>query len=461
MGTWGAYNAWSSPAIPYLTSNSSSFPITDIQGGWIISFYNLGDLLGGLINPLFIDSIGRKSTLLLFSLPGLVGWILIIFAENYVYLYIGRIIAGIGQGSTYNSLVIYLTEISEKNIRGILVNMIMISLSISVFVFTSIAAYTSYEVLNLISASLPVIFLLTFPFLPETPYYYLLRGRDADALKSLMKLRGISSPDKLDSDIKEIKLIIDENQRLKKSSFQELISDRCNRKGLMIMLSMKLTQQMSGMVAISSYAEEIFSYSSPNIKPGIQVMIITGVASLAALTTNIVIDRFMRRVLILFSGLVVSICLGSVGIFFFMDLQLEADVSCIKWLPLVALNILQVMYLFGIGTIPYIVQGEIFPINVKSAAVASGMIMGSTFAFGVSAGFKTMSIHAGIYTTFWFLAVFTFFGTFFTYWNMPETKGMTLEEIQAIQNPEINQKLALMRKANVAVNKTGNAQIFE
>ncbi|XP_033225701.1 facilitated trehalose transporter Tret1-like [Belonocnema kinseyi] len=315
MATWGSYGAWPSPAIPYLTSNSSAFLVTAKQGSLIISLYNLGDLLGGLINPLFIDRIGRKYTLLLFSLPGLIGWILIILANNYVYLYIARFIAGVGHGGTFNSLVMYLTEIAEKSIRGILVNMMHISLN-----------------------------------------------------------------------------------------------------------------------------------------AGVQVIILHGIELLACFGTHVMIERLNRRTLFLSTGLLASLCLGSVGIFFFMELYLEADVSSISFLPLVALVCFQIVYQFGIGTIPYIVQGELFPINVKGNAVACGMVMGSCFALGTTASYNALSNAAGIYTSFFFFATTALFGSVITFWIMPETKGRSLEEIQAMQNPKLKEKLDSERNNNKSLN---------
>ncbi|XP_033225699.1 facilitated trehalose transporter Tret1-like [Belonocnema kinseyi] len=445
MAVYGSYSAWTSPAIPHLTSVNSTFPVTDAQGGWIVSLLMLGDLIGGLIIPLFIDRIGRKYTLLLFTLPGLIGWILIIFAKNYLYLYLARFIAGIGEGGIYTTLVIYLTEISEKNIRGALVNMINLSLSVSIFIFSSIAAHTSYMTLNLASASLPIIFIIMFPLLLETPYYYLMKGRNNEALQSLMKLRGINEPEKLETDISEMKLAIDEDRKLSKSGFMELISKSYNRKGLLIVFFMKLTQFLSGIVAISAYAQEIFSESSPSLNPKFQVMILTGFPILATLVTNIVIDRFNRRTLFLTTGLLAAVCLGSIGSFFFMQLYLKADVSSIKLLPLVSLVVFYAVYMLGFGTIPYIVQGELFPISVKGNAVTIGMIVGAFFAFGTSAGYSAVSNAVGTYTTFWSFASAVLFGSVVTYWITPETKGMTLEEIQAIQNPEIKKKLELER----------------
>ncbi|XP_033226584.1 facilitated trehalose transporter Tret1-like [Belonocnema kinseyi] len=452
MAAWGSFIAWPSPAIPHLTSNSSAFPVTKEQGSLIISLYNLGDLFGGLINPLFIDRIGRKYTLLLFSLPGLVGWILIIFANNCVYLYIARFIAGVGQGSTFNSLVIYLTEISEKSIRGILINMMHMSMITGIFVFTIVATYTSYNVLNFASATLPILFLLMFPFLPETPYYYLMKGRNEDSMKCLMKLRGICDPNQLTSEIDEMRLAIEEEKKLKTSNFRELINKSHNRRGLLIIFFLKMTQLLSGIVAILAYAQEIFAKSNLSINPGVQVIIVNGISLLACFATHVIIERFNRRTLFLSTGLLASLCLGSVSLFFFMELYLEADVSSISFVPLVALVCFQIVYQFGLGTVPYIVQGELFPMNVKGSAVACGMVMGSCFAFATTAGYSVLSNAAGIYTTFFFFATTALLGSVITFWIMPETKGRSLEEIQAMQNPKLKEKLDSERKINKSVN---------
>ncbi|XP_051155508.1 facilitated trehalose transporter Tret1-like [Leptopilina boulardi] len=441
MVGWGGCQAWTSPSIPYLTGNNSPYPVTEEQGAWIVSIFYIGDLFGAFLNPFFIDRIGRKNTLILFAFPGLIGWGMIIFAKNYIYLYAARIIMGIGQGSTYNSLVIYLAEISEKKVRGILINMIPASNFIGLFVCTSVAAFKSYEFLNYFTASLLIFFIMTYPLLIETPYYHLLCGRHDDAMKSLMKLRGIDDPKLLDLEIREMTLTI--NDRKLKSSWRELFIKKHNQRGLIIMFWIKITQMMTGIGPISANAQEIFSYSDlSNINAGVQVMIFNGISLFASLTTNAVIERFKRRTLFLTTALISSFCLGTVGTVFFMILyQKTNDISIIKWFPLISLVIFQVAHVVGIGTVPYIIQGEIFPVNVKGAAVSCGMTMGSILIFITSAGYKFLSIAAGVYTTFWIFAISCFFLSIFTFSIMPETKGMTLEDILALRDPEMKIKL--------------------
>ncbi|XP_051155561.1 facilitated trehalose transporter Tret1-like [Leptopilina boulardi] len=442
-----SYNVWSSPSIPHLTSKKFKFSVTEEQIIWIVSLYNVGDIFGAILNPLFIDRIGRKNTLLLLSLPSLIGWGLIIFAQNYIYLYIARLFGGISKASAFNSLSIYLTEISDKNVRGMLVNMMHISLYIGVFVFTTIGAFASYETLNISSVSILIIFILIISFLPETPYYYLLQGRRADAMKCLMKLRGISSSDKLEPEIREMELVIDEDKKNTKTfAFLELFTKSYNRKGLIIMFFMRATMMLSGIVAITAFAEDIFSQNSLPIKPGVQVMIYNGITLPATLCTGFFIDKINRRILFSATSMLGSFCLGSVGLFFFLKYYLMTETSSIAWLPVVALTLLQIFFISGFGIIPHISIGEFFSIKVKGSAVSLGRILISVINFATTAGYKPLSNSFGIYTTFWIFASLTFVGSLVTYWITPNTTGMTLEEIQAMQNPELENKLNLERK---------------
>ena len=441
MVACGIYQAWSSPSVPHLTSKESPFPVTDDQGTWIVSLFLIGDLLGSLFNPIFIDRIGRKYTLLISALLLLIGWFLIVLAENYVWLYLARFIGGLGQGSIFNSLVIYLAEISEKRIRGTLINIMRVGKYIGIFISSTIAAYLPYKILNLSSIGITTFVVIIVLLLPETPYFYLMKGRDGEAIKCLMRLRGLSNPDSLNSELKQMKMTIVEDQKSSKTGFRELIGKSYNRKGLLILICLKVTQLLTGYGAIIYYAQEILSFSGSSVEPGVGVMIVTGIQLLASLAAIVVIDRIGRRKLLLASGLTDAFSLFAVGFFFFVQVYLRDYASYITWLPLGGLILYQVAFALGIGIIPYVLLGELFPISVKGAAVASALVIGSIFNFATSAGFKVLNKTIGIYTTFWLFAVIALVGSVLTFSITPETRGMTLEEIQAMQNPKIKKNL--------------------
>lgn len=434
-----------------MKSNDSNFLVTDSQGGWIISIYHFADIIGALLNIFFIDRIGRKLSLLLSGIPAVISWILIIYAENYVYILIAKLISGIGQGVTYNALVIYLAEIAEKDIRGTLVSIMRTIQCLFYFALAAVGTFFSYEILNLSALSVPVLFLIVFSFMPESPYFLLLQGRDEDAMKSLMKLRGMSDSKTLRVDIGEMKLDIEDKQKHKNNSFKELLFKSYNRKCLVIAMCLKLTQVMAGHSAILNYTQEIFSLSGSSISPKISVLILAGIRLISTFGASGIMDRISKRITFLVCGILAAVFLATVGLFFFLKFYVKADVSSITWLPLAALILFEIVYYLGITVIPYILQGELFSMNVKGTAVAFSMIIGSSFSFISNTGYNFISRNAGVYVAFWFYATVACVGSVLTFWITPESNGKTLEEIHAMQNPEMKMKLDLERKSRLVL----------
>ncbi|XP_043474721.1 facilitated trehalose transporter Tret1-like [Leptopilina heterotoma] len=436
---------WNSPGIPHLKSNASDFPVTDTQGGWIISIYHFSDIIGSLLNILLIDRIGRKFSLLLTGIPALIAWILIINAKNYIYVLIAKFIAGIGQGFTYNTVVIYLAEIAEKDIRGSLVAIMRTIQALFHFGLTAVGTFFPYQILNYTCIFIPILFLSTFSFMPESPYFFLLQGRDDDALKSLMRLRGHSNSLVLKKVVREMKLDIEEKERYKTNSVRELFLRNYNRKCMFIVICMKLTQVMAGHSAILNYTQEIFYHSGSSIPPKISVLILSGIVLVSTLAAGVIMDRISKRITFLVSGILSGVFLGAVGIFFFLKFSAKVDVTSITWLPLSSLILYAIVYYLGIAIIPYILQGELFAMNVKGAAVAFGMIIGSCFSFTSNTGYNYISIHAGVYIAFWFYSIVAIIGSVLTFRITPESNRKTLEEIHAMENPEMKRKLELER----------------
>ncbi|XP_043471793.1 facilitated trehalose transporter Tret1-like [Leptopilina heterotoma] len=434
MISCATYRSWPSPSLLYLKSEKSEFHVTDVEGSWIVSLYSIGDFVGCLFSPSLVDRIGRKYTLLVFAIPSLIGCLLITTANNVNYLFVGRFIGGIGHGGIFNLIVIYVSEISEKNIRGILMNIMNIASNIGTCIFTAIGAYLSYQIYNITSITIPILFLATFIFMPESPYFLLMKNRDNDAMASIMKLRGVRNQKSIESELTSIKLSITSfrNQKINKSPLRELFSNRNHRRGLFILLCLKATQFLAGKMVISAYTQEIFGYTDSTLAPEHCVMILGGIDFIAGLVVGGVIERFSRKILLLTSGILTSLCLFICGLFFYLKNQVRLDVTDISWIPLFGLVVYMFAYTLGIGTIPYMVLGEIFPISVKGTAVSIGLMMGSIFSFLVTLTYSYVNHFAGIHTNFWIYAACSFIGAIVNFKLTPETKGKTLEEIQTM-----------------------------
>lgn len=421
--------------------------MTDEQGAWIVSIYNFGDIIGTPLTLLFIDRIGRKYTLLLYGIPAIISWMMIIFANNYIHIYIARLIAGIGHGFVFSTIVIYLAEISDKSSRITLFTIMRVTMSSIGFITTAVGSMSSYEILNVTCLSVPILFVLLFSFMPESPYYLLLKGNEQEAIKCLIKLRHNTdrsyTRESLEFDIKEMKLNIDE-MNCKISALGELLCEKNNRKAMLVVLFLKITQFMSGHLVILGYTVEIFKFSNSSVKPAMAALILAGIRLISSLSAGGVMNFIDIKINFLTSGILGSFCLSVLGMYFYLK-HLGFDVTPLSWLPLTALILFELITYLGIAIIPFIIQGELFPMKVKGVAGVFGTMLGSIYTFASTTGYSSLNEAVGFHASFWLFAFSSLFGSIVTYSIAPETSGKTLEEIQAMHNPEIKKKLELVR----------------
>ncbi|XP_033211571.1 facilitated trehalose transporter Tret1-like [Belonocnema kinseyi] len=395
--------SWSSPSLEYLRSNQSEIVMTVEQGAWITSSPNIGAAIGYMIVPLLMDRVGRKHTLLISAVPQIISWLMIILAHNVVTLCLARIICGLG----YSDL--------------------------GIFLVATMGAYCSYETMNLILLSIPIIYLVSFIFMPESPYFYTMKGRDVECLKSLMRLRGVKNSEEVKSEIELIKVSAVEDQESKVYKLRDLFSGG-NRKGLMIVVFLHAVSMFSGSLAMVAYAHQIFGYSGFFLTASHCYMILGAVKILSGLVATQLIERLGRRMLYITSGICSTLALIIVGIFFLMKLQFKMDVTSISFLPLVGLIIFEIAASVGIGPLPFVLGGELFSVRLKNIAIAVIFITAALAAFLVELIFPIMNKAVGIQVSFLIFAFCCLSGTSFLFYIMPETKGKSLSEIQMILN---------------------------
>ena len=442
---------WTSPALAYLQSAESEIPITKWQSSWINSLLYAGIVCGCAVVPFIIDRLGRKYTYLLFSLFQVFGWLLIIFAQNFSTICAARFCHGFAESALFDFISIYIAEIAEKRIRGILGTILKVSAFLGIFYVGMLGAFVSYKTMNLMCIPVPLIFLSTFPFMPESPYFCLMKGRDEEAEKILMKFRGLKKLKSVKLYIESIKEAMRESKQVKKNTLMDLLSTKIFRKCLVILFFAKATKMLSGAVTIGGYTQSIFSATGFKLEPKYSAVVIYGTQLFASIMAVGFVDRVNRRTLFLISGITCTICLISVGLFFFVKDQLKfCGVFSISWVPLASLILYELGYCSGIGPISYIIPGEIFPVQVKGTAVNLGVIMENLWGFVIGLVFYKLNATVGIYGTFWIFAVCCLIGSISLFCTMPETRGKSLEEIQhELQCKKKWNSLEFSRRCNV------------
>ncbi|XP_031355304.1 facilitated trehalose transporter Tret1-like [Photinus pyralis] len=425
----GMQVTWSSPTLPKLTSDSSPIgvTITTEEGSWVASVFVLSMTLSAPFANISAELLGPKFALLFSALPTFVGWMLCIYANSAAILIVGRCVGGFGAGISVVIIPMYIGEISSKDIRGRLASLYnIVRLCGNLFVLT-VGPYVSYEALTWSCSGVSVIFLFTFAFMPESPYYRAKKGDEVGAKKNLSRLSGIGN---LDDQLQEIKFTI-EHDFNNKGSCLDLITKKDYLFPLAILLVVKTTQQMCGLGAVSSYFQTIIGASHSSITPEVSSMIAGSVQLPTAILAMVLVEKLGRKVLFLTSGIACGLALTAEGVFFYIQNEMHGDLSSISWLPTTALILYLIMNSFGLNAIPYVLMSEMLSTNMKAAALSITMAYGGLTAFLVIKFFMPISISWGMHATFWMFAGFCFVGALCTHFALPETKGRTFDEIQS------------------------------
>ncbi|GAB0094001.1 hypothetical protein DMENIID0001_092010 [Sergentomyia squamirostris] len=178
----------------------------------------------------------------------------------------------------------------------------------------------------------------------------------------------------------------------------------------------------------------LFQAANTGIEAGIATIIVGVMQVVATFVSTTVVDRLGRRILLLSSISVMSICTILLGVYFFLKDQDATQVANLGWLPIVSLCVFIIMFSFGFGPVPWLMMGELFASDVKGFA---GPLAGTTnwlLAFVITKTFSNLVDAIGTGETFWLFSGFSILGLIFVFLIVPETKGQSLTEIQIMLN---------------------------
>ncbi|XP_044593928.1 facilitated trehalose transporter Tret1-like [Cotesia glomerata] len=431
----GVMLCWTSPILmmlqenPVNKENPLGRPISNEEVSWVGGLATAGSVISCLIPGYLADKWGRRVALLISVAPAVLSWVLVFLANRIEFLYASRLISGLAVSFTFGLISIYVGEIAEPSVRGILGSFLQIFLNLGLMIPFGIGPFVSYNNYRIICATLPIVFFIVFFAMPETPYYLAAKGRKEDVIKVLVRLRG-KSREAVEEEAHEIQTAVQEAYS-KKSTIMDLFKVKVNLKAIIICCSLIFIQQLSGITALLVYLPIIFaSCGTFSITPIYQTIIITLVQLIGSCFNPLVIDRLGRKILLVISGIGSSLSLGVLGLFFFLKDVVQTDVSNIGWLPISSLIVFMATYSVGLGPVPWTVVGEILPQEMKSKASTIIIFLSCFMSFIVIKYFVNIVDAFGQYTAFWFFGFFCFLSVPFGAFILPETKNKSLQKIQ-------------------------------
>ncbi|XP_044760532.1 facilitated trehalose transporter Tret1-2 homolog [Coccinella septempunctata] len=433
FATGNAY-AWSSTVLTTLKSNQTGEnplgrPITSFEESWIASLISLGAACGPSLAGFCADKFGRKKTLLTFAIPMLISHIMLSYASTPAEFYIARFILGLGVGSVFTIVPMYIGEIAETETRGFLGCIMGIFLSCGLLFVYSIGPFVNLTNLSIILTLPIILFMITFGiFFPESPYYFVAKNDELAAEISLNKLRNNESSNL--KELSEIKQVVAES-KAGSTSMLSAFKGRSFRKGITITVMLMVFQQFVGITIILSYMEKIFIASGSTISSTTSTMIVALIQWLMVILSSFLVDRWGRRLLLILASAGCALPLFSLGFYFYLK-DKGNDVSSMWWLPILSLVIYIISYNFGLGTLPWALVGELFSTKTKSLASTITATTCLALAFTMTLIFPKMEEIMGLSGAFWFFGGSALKSFVFVLWYVPETKGRTFQEILMI-----------------------------
>ncbi|KAJ4968749.1 hypothetical protein NE237_015450 [Protea cynaroides] len=391
------------------------------------SILTLGAMFGAIMSGKVADLIGRKGAMRISAVFCIAGWFPIYFAKGPLSLDIGRICLGYGIGIFSYVVPVYLAEIAPTNLRGGLtsVNQLMVCCAISFYYIVGIVL--TWRTLALIGVIPCLIHLLGLFFIPESPRWLAKMGREKEFVDSLQQLRGKDF--NISREAAEIEDYVETLRKLPKTRMLDLIQKRYLRSNI-IAVGLMVFQQGGGISGITFYVSKVFV--SAGFSSNIGTITYACLQVIIGTLCTILMDKAGRRSLLLVStsGMVLGCLL--VGTSFYLKAR-ELASHIAPLLAIIGILVYIGTFSVGMGITPWVIMSEIFPINVKGAAGSLATLVNWIGAWAVTYAFNFLMSWSS-YGTFILFAAINALAVLFVAELVPETKGQTLEQIQAAIN---------------------------
>jgi sugar porter (SP) family MFS transporter len=333
----------------------------------------------------------------------------------------------IGLAST--NVPVYLSEVAPSHARGWVVSLFQLAVTVGIVVaYLTDYAFAGVEgwrwMLGLAVAP-ALVFGTGMFFLPETPRWLIRGGQHEVAHRVLVRIRDRDLAD-VNVEIEEIKASL--AQQTESGHWTDLLR-RQVRPALVVGLGLAIFQQITGINTVIYYAPKILQTAGFNSASGaILATVGVGVVNVGmTILAMFLVDRAGRRPLLLvgIAGMIVT--LGVLGLSF----RISNPSGQLAWIAVICLMGYVASFAISLGPIFWLLIAEIYPLKIRGLAEGTAATFNWASNLIVSLTFLTLVEKLGASSTFLLYALASVASWLFAYYFVPETKGRTLEQIEA------------------------------
>ncbi len=479
----------------------TEFDLSKIELGWAVSSLTLTATLAMMVSGPLSDRIGRRKVLFLAAILYAVSAICSALAPTFVILVIARMVGGLGVGASLIIAPMYIAEIAPPKERGRMVSFNQLNIVVGI----SAAFFTNYLILQLGYSdagwaralmfdehawrwmlgleTLPaVVYFIGLFFVPESPRWLLLEGREETAREILARAVGREEAHK---ELGEIHASLAKDAGKEKVSVMELFAPAM-RLVLTIGIVVAIIQQATGINSVFFYAPMIFEQTGIGTDASFAQAVLVGLTNLVfTVVAMLFIDRIGRKPLLnlglagialsmfvlawgfqsatytitgdALANLPAEVSVAAVaeleGATFESDVEfkdalqgalgdepgkqyesalINAAISINPWLVLLGVLGFVASFAVSIGPVMWVLFSELFPNRIRGIAISFVGLINSAVSFGVQLVFPWELANFGSATTFLIYGLFAAVGLVFVVLALPETKGRSLEELEAL-----------------------------
>ncbi|KAG8082171.1 hypothetical protein GUJ93_ZPchr0014g47265 [Zizania palustris] len=401
------------------------------------SLYVAG-LVASLVASRVTRAMGRQAVMLMGGALFFAGGAVTGAAVNIAMLIVGRMLLGFGVGFTNQATPLFLAEMAPARWRGSLTAGFQFFLAVGILI-ANVINYATARItwgwrlsLGLAGAPAIVIFVGAL-FLTDTPSSLVMRGEADRARAALLRVRGPGAD--VEAELKGIVRTVETARQGEDGAFRRMATRREYRPYLVLAVAMPMFFQLTGVIVISFFSPLVFRTVGFGSNAALMGAIILGAVNLGCLMlSTLVIDRYGRKVLFMVGG--VQMIIAQVAVAWIMGAQVGKSGETAMARPYaVAVVVFTCLHTAGFGwswgPLGWVVPGEIFPIDIRSAGQAMNVsiVLGLTFV-------QTQSFLAMLcrfkYATFAYYAAWVAVMTVFIALFLPETKGIPLESMATV-----------------------------
>ncbi|MBM6700423.1 sugar porter family MFS transporter [Bifidobacterium pullorum subsp. saeculare] len=408
-----------------------AYDLSSGMQGLVISSIMIGGVIGVGFSGFLADRIGRRKVLLIGAALFFAAALWSAFTYSPGTLIAARIIGGLGIGLASALAITYITECAPAKYRGTLSSAYQLLTILGIFLTNVINFWIAgmgdlnwginagWRWMLGIGALPAAIFFIALFLSPESPRFLIQSGKEEAGFKLLEKIGGTEEAHR---ELEEVKASI---ERDKNGKLSDLF-----RKPLLIPFLIGLLlatfNQLGGQNAVSYYGPTMFKAALGNDIPNVEFLCSSLVGLVELLFTFVgmyLIDKAGRKPLLVSSA---------AGMGVFAAVIAFAFAANIGWLVIAGACGFIAFFAFGLGPVTWVMIPELFPTYMRGRAsgLCTVLLWGINFCVGQ---FTPMMFEGmGGTGTFIFWMVMDFLGAILIFKFAPETKGKTLEEIQAL-----------------------------